>query len=152
MNNLKYTTYLVRISFQQKNHRDHSFIHKPKLGISVQASMWACKMAWTSDQTNKQTKNIYKPMTFKQFWWVQQERLQMLEIPHMTMKCKAQRPKISKFGLVETSRDLSDFQDTTLLVTLVQKTGRKMLKHSLLSSYIHKWNNVCFTRDLSSFS
>ena len=55
MNNLKYTTYLVRISFQQKNHRDHSFIHKPKLlGISAQASMWACR--WPEPQIEQKNK------------------------------------------------------------------------------------------------
>ena len=61
-------------------------------------------------------------------------KAKMIEILHMIMKCKAQRPKLSKFGFVKTSQDLSDFQVTTLLVILVQKMGRKMLKHSLLSS------------------
>ena len=51
MNNLKYTTYLVRISFQQKNHRDHSFIHKPKLlGIYAQDGL--------NPKSNKQTKTF----------------------------------------------------------------------------------------------
>ena len=89
---------------------------------------------WLEPQIKQTKKNNYRPMIFKQFWWVQQKRLQMIEIPHMIMKCKAQRPKLSKFGFVKTSQDLSDFQVTTLLVILVQKMGRKMLKHSLLSS------------------
>ena len=47
-------------------------------------------------------------MIFKQFWLVHQERLQMIKIPRMIMK----RPKLSMFGFVETSRDLSDSQVT----------------------------------------
>ena len=33
----------------------------------------------------------------------------MIEIPHMIMKCKAQRPKLSKFGFVKNNSRLVGF-------------------------------------------
>ena len=57
---------------RQRNFKEHMtrFHHWSLIDVALPT----CS-AQTPDQTNKQTKNIYKPMIFKQFWWVQQERL-----------------------------------------------------------------------------
>ena len=91
---------------------------------------------------------IHKPITFKQFWLLQEPDKtveQTLEILQMTKKCKAHRPK-SKVDLgLSTCPDmffgemlLCDFQATAIWVTLVQFTSIRAFKHSMNSSYFQK--------------
>ena len=49
----------------------------------------------------------------------------MIDTPHMTMKCKAQRPKLSKFGFVQNNSRLAGFPSYAPLGHFSPKDGQK---------------------------